>query len=298
VLSSLSLLCLNRWKLLKQKVIAYKSHEGWKVGTVWKKGVGKKYGGMLWVNHGSNRGRGGYAFELQDYGADGMWVILTPSNDKDNGNEEVGVGDRVWARWRGGSRSFEGEIKEENADKTFAVQFFDGDFDKSVPAAHIKRASESCPARLAEIERKVVFERESVKYQEGDVVEFRSAEAKNYIGMLLALGENEEASVQWMYRQDDIDVQELWKVEQAHGVRLSTKDIFFSNQVSPGPIVSVIRKVKVTFAMAGIRDEERKESVFDDVEPYLIRFRFDIFTGALFSEVRHQAGGEGSFGQQ
>ncbi len=67
MLSSLSLLCLNRWKLLKQKVIAYKSHEGWKVGTVWKKGVGKKYGGMLWVNHGSNRGRGGYVFELQDY---------------------------------------------------------------------------------------------------------------------------------------------------------------------------------------------------------------------------------------
>ncbi len=235
------------------------------------------------MNHGSNRGRGGYSFELQDYGVDGMWVILTPNDDKDNGNEEVGVGDRVWARWTGG-RSFEGEIKEENEEKN------DGDFDSAVPAAHIKRASE--------IERKVVFERKSVKYQEGDVVEFRSAEAKNYIGMLLALGENEEASVQWMYRQEDIDVQELRKVEQAHGVRLSAKDIFFSNQVSPGPIVSVIRKVKVTFAMAGIRDEERKESVFDDVEPYLIRFRFDIFTGALIYEVHHQAGDEGSLRQQ
>ncbi len=51
-------------------MIAYKSHEGGKVDTVWKKGVGKKYGDMLWVNHGSNRGRGGYggyAFKLQDY---------------------------------------------------------------------------------------------------------------------------------------------------------------------------------------------------------------------------------------
>ena len=92
------------------------------------------------MNHGSNRGRGGYTFELQDYGVDGMWVILTPNDDKDNGNEEVGVGDRVWARWKGGS-FYAGKIKAVNADKSFAVEYDDGDFDSTVPAAHVKLAA-------------------------------------------------------------------------------------------------------------------------------------------------------------
>ena len=39
----------SRWVLLKQKVIAHKSHDGWRIGKVWKQGVGKKYGGMIWV---------------------------------------------------------------------------------------------------------------------------------------------------------------------------------------------------------------------------------------------------------
>ena len=75
---SLFLLLFIRWKLLKQQVIAHKSHDGWKVGKIWKKGTGEKYGGMLWVNYGANTGREGYEFDPEDYGVDGTWVILTP----------------------------------------------------------------------------------------------------------------------------------------------------------------------------------------------------------------------------
>ena len=40
--------------ILKQKVIARKSHDGWRIGKVWKQGVGKTYGGMFWVTYGGH----------------------------------------------------------------------------------------------------------------------------------------------------------------------------------------------------------------------------------------------------
>jgi hypothetical protein len=42
----------SRCVILKQKVITHKSHDGWRIGKVWKQGVGKKYGGMIWVTYG------------------------------------------------------------------------------------------------------------------------------------------------------------------------------------------------------------------------------------------------------
>jgi hypothetical protein len=59
-------------------VIAKKSHDGWRIGKVWKQGLGKKYGGMIWVTYGGGTNRGGHDFDLQDYGEDKMWVVLTP----------------------------------------------------------------------------------------------------------------------------------------------------------------------------------------------------------------------------
>ena len=63
-------------------MVAHKSHDGWKIGKMWKKGTGPKYGGLLWVNYGSATGRGGYVFDPKDYGVDSMWVILTPPAGK------------------------------------------------------------------------------------------------------------------------------------------------------------------------------------------------------------------------
>ena len=48
----------SRWVILKQKVIAHKSHDGWRIGKVWKQGVGKKYGGMIWVTYGGGHKQG------------------------------------------------------------------------------------------------------------------------------------------------------------------------------------------------------------------------------------------------
>ncbi len=56
------------------------------------------------------------------------------------GLEEVDVADRVWARWKGGS-FYAGKIKAVNADKSFAIEYDDGDFDSTVPAAHVKLAA-------------------------------------------------------------------------------------------------------------------------------------------------------------
>ena len=56
------------------------------------------------------------------------------------GLEEVDVADRVWARWKGGS-FYPGKIKAVNADKSFAVEYDDGDFDSTVPASHVKLAA-------------------------------------------------------------------------------------------------------------------------------------------------------------
>ena len=66
----------SRWVLLKQKVIVHKSHDGWRIGQVWKKGVGKKYGDMIWVTYGGSTIRGGHDFDPKDYGEDKMWVVL------------------------------------------------------------------------------------------------------------------------------------------------------------------------------------------------------------------------------
>jgi hypothetical protein len=46
----------------------------------------------------------------------------------------------VWARWKGGS-FYAGKIKAVNADKSFVVEYDDGDFDSDVPAAHVKLAA-------------------------------------------------------------------------------------------------------------------------------------------------------------
>jgi len=127
------------------------------------------------------------------------------------------------------------------------------------------------------MESKVVFEKARVKYKEGDFVEFRVADEMPAIGLLLALSDNDHANVQWMFRQNEVDEACLRNLEQTHGVSLLATEIFFTNQVSPGPIESVLRKVTVLFAMAGIRDEEIGESVFDDGEHYLIRFHLDAF---------------------
>ena len=67
----------SRWVILKQKVIVHKSHDGWRIGKVWKQGVGKKYGGMIWVTYGGDTNRGGHDFDPKDYGEDKMWVVLT-----------------------------------------------------------------------------------------------------------------------------------------------------------------------------------------------------------------------------
>ena len=71
-----------RWKFLKNQVIAHKCEDGWKIGKVWKKGTGVRYGGMLWVNYGADTGRGGHEFDPKDYGVDSDWVILTPEKSK------------------------------------------------------------------------------------------------------------------------------------------------------------------------------------------------------------------------
>ena len=63
--------------VLPQKVIEHKSHDGWRIGKVWKKGVGKKYGDMIWVTYGGSTIRGGHDFDPKDYGEDKMWVVLT-----------------------------------------------------------------------------------------------------------------------------------------------------------------------------------------------------------------------------
>ena len=39
----------GRFAVLKQKMIAYKSVDRLKIGKVWKKGSGERYGGLLWV---------------------------------------------------------------------------------------------------------------------------------------------------------------------------------------------------------------------------------------------------------
>ena len=62
----------SRWVILKQKVIVHKSHDGWRIGKVWKQGVGKKYGGMIWVTYGGGTNRGGHDFDPKDYGEDKM----------------------------------------------------------------------------------------------------------------------------------------------------------------------------------------------------------------------------------
>ena len=67
----------SRWVILKQKVIAHKSHDGWRIGKEWKQGVGKEYGGMIWVTYGGGTNRGGHDFGPKDYGEDKMWVVLT-----------------------------------------------------------------------------------------------------------------------------------------------------------------------------------------------------------------------------
>ena len=67
----------SRWVLLKQKVIAHKSHDGWRIGKVWKQGMEKKYGGMIWVTYWGGTNRGGHDFDPKDYGEDKMWVVLT-----------------------------------------------------------------------------------------------------------------------------------------------------------------------------------------------------------------------------
>ena len=55
----------------------HKTGDRWKIGNMWKKGAGVKYGGMLWVNYGRDL-RAGYAFDHKDYGVDYLWVILNP----------------------------------------------------------------------------------------------------------------------------------------------------------------------------------------------------------------------------
>jgi hypothetical protein len=67
----------ERWAYLQKKVIAHKHVDGWKVGNMWKKGSGKKYGGLLWVIY-DKADRGGHEFVPEEYGVDGSWVILTP----------------------------------------------------------------------------------------------------------------------------------------------------------------------------------------------------------------------------
>ena len=49
----------SRWVLLKQKVIAHKSHDGLRIGRAWKEGTGNKNGGMIWVTYGGSINRGG-----------------------------------------------------------------------------------------------------------------------------------------------------------------------------------------------------------------------------------------------
>ena len=66
------------------------------------------------------------------------------SSDTEDDDAEVGVGDSVNARWKGG-QFCAGRIKAVNADKTFVVEYDDGLLDHAVPAAHIKRApKEAC----------------------------------------------------------------------------------------------------------------------------------------------------------
>jgi hypothetical protein len=65
-----------KWILLRQKWIAYKFHDGWKISNVWRKGIGLQYGGKLWVTYGKYL-RAGYEFEPRDYGQDRRWVLLT-----------------------------------------------------------------------------------------------------------------------------------------------------------------------------------------------------------------------------
>ena len=67
----------SRWKLLEKKKIAYKYVDGWKIGTVYIKGQ-QKYAGLLWVSYGVQKV--GHAFDIaEDYGINGLWVILKPT---------------------------------------------------------------------------------------------------------------------------------------------------------------------------------------------------------------------------
>ena len=56
----------SKWNLLKEKLIAHKTDVGWKIGKVWKKGKGQRYGGQLWVTYGREL-RAGYEFDPNDY---------------------------------------------------------------------------------------------------------------------------------------------------------------------------------------------------------------------------------------
>jgi hypothetical protein len=68
---------------------------------------------------------------------------------------ELQVGDRVWARWKGGN-FFKGRVKTVNDASgggvdgkglTYGINFDDGDVDDAVPAAHVTRNREN-PAKV------------------------------------------------------------------------------------------------------------------------------------------------------
>jgi hypothetical protein len=68
--------------LLKHKVIAHTHQDGWRVGSVYTKGEGDKYGKMIWVNYGRSELSAcrevvlRYQFDPQDYGLHGIINIL------------------------------------------------------------------------------------------------------------------------------------------------------------------------------------------------------------------------------
>ena len=85
-------------------------------------------------------------------------------------------------------------------------------------------------------------------------------------------------TLQWRleHRQEDVDVEDLRKEETRLQTRLlnSNKEIFFSTQVEPSEVNSVLKKVSVVFAVGDVRAND--VSLQDDL--FLIRFCVDLST--------------------
>jgi len=72
----------TRWKLLKNKKIVYNFPDGWRMGTVTKKGQGPAYGGKLWVSYGKRESMTGHVFDPELYGDTKEWACVHHSKSR------------------------------------------------------------------------------------------------------------------------------------------------------------------------------------------------------------------------